>query len=69
MKVKQLIKELSKYDKNKEVFFMEEHPDDDITIADEIHKVEQRTLTRDEFEISEFVAVILLHEVKQRKTK
>ena len=61
MKVKKLITELSKYDKQKEVYFMKEHPDDDITDADKIHKVQQRTLTNNDYEDSEFVAVILLH--------
>jgi len=66
MKVKKLIKELSKYDGNKEVVFMKEHKNDDITYADEIHEVEQRTLTRNDYEDSEFVAVVLVHEIKER---
>jgi len=65
MKVGKLIAELSKHDKQKEVFFMKEHKNDDLTYADEVHKVQQRTLTRNDFEDSEFVAVVLLHKIKE----
>lgn len=61
MKVGKLIKELLKYDKQKEVWFMKEHTEDDITYAYEIHSVNQRTLNRTDFEDSEFVAVVLAH--------
>ena len=64
MKVKELIKKLSKYDGQKEVFFMKEHTNDDLTYADEVHKVQQRTLTRNDYEDSEFAAVVLLHEIQ-----
>jgi len=63
MKVKRLIKELSKYDPDKQVFIMKEKSTDDITYADEIHAVQQRTLARDDFEYTEFTAVVLLHKL------
>jgi len=65
MKVGKLIAELSKYDKQKEVLFMKEHKNDDLTHADEVHKVQQKTLIRNDFEDSEFVAVVLLHKIKE----
>jgi len=67
MKAKELILKLLEYDGEKEVYFMKEHNDADITIADEIHKVEQRTLSKDAFEYEEFVAIILLHELKNNQ--
>jgi hypothetical protein len=64
MKVKELIKKLSEYDDNKEVYFMKyKNRDDDIDAFD-IHKVEQTTLIQDDFEYTEFVAVVLLHKIK-----
>jgi len=63
MKVKELINQLKRYDPEKEVYFMKERPNDDIIQADEIHEIEQRILTRNDFESSEFTAIILLHEL------
>ena len=63
MKVKELIAELSQYDEEKEVVVMREHEDDDITYAEDVHEVQQKTLNRNDFEDSEFVAIVLLHKI------
>jgi len=67
MTVLELINALSIYDTSKEVLFMRERNNDDITYADEIHKVQQRTLIRNDFESSEFTAVILLHKIPNKE--
>ena len=64
MKVKELIRKLQKYDPDKEVLLMREHKNADITFADEINKVQQKTLSRDAFEYMEFEAIVLIHNTK-----
>ena len=61
MTVGKLIKELSKYDRRKPVLFMKERRNDDITFAEELHKVEQKVLSKDYYEYEEFVAVVILN--------
>ena len=63
MKIGELINELEKYDPEKEVLFMRECENDDITHADSIDEVQQRTLARDHFEFIEFPAVVLIHKI------
>ena len=61
MKVSELINQLKQYDPERDVVIMRERGDDDITCADSIDKVQQRTLSRDDFEYTESLAVVLLH--------
>ena len=63
MKVKELINELKKYDLEKPVCYMSESQkrDEDITYAYDIHRVEQRALTQDDFEMRDDIFVILLN--------
>jgi hypothetical protein len=63
MTVSELTNELKKYDPEREVLVMRERGDEDITYADSIDEVQQRTLARDYFEYTEFPAVVLLHKI------
>ena len=63
MKVKEVIKKLKKYDKEKDVYFMSESSkaDEDITLAHKIHGIDQRTIIHDHYEMEEITVVILLN--------
>lgn len=59
MKVKKLIKKLSEFNPDLEVMIMKEKKNDDISHAYKIKSIARRILDRNDFENSEFPAIVI----------